>query len=131
MGDPVITNNQKSSLVINDPTYVDEIMTGGADVLLANTILARSTSTDLLVLFVKGGSTAGNGIPCCILIAPTTVPSGNITVRVLQSGVVRLDQIVIDADGDSSNIDGAVRDALRAKSIITKPVQELNILDNQ
>lgn len=131
MGDPVITNVQKSSLVIDDPTYVDELFTGGADVLLANTILARSTATDKLVLFVKGGSTAGNGIPCCILPTATTIGTPDQNVRVLQSGVVREDQLVIDADGDSSNVDGAVRDGLRDKSIIVKPVQELNILDNQ
>jgi hypothetical protein len=131
MGDPVITNNQKSSLVINDPTYVDEIFTGGADTLLANTILARDTGTLLLVLFVKGGSTTGNGIPCCILPTATVIGATDQNVRVLQSGVVREDQLVIDADGDSSNVDGAVRDQLRQLAIIVKPVQELNILDNQ
>ena len=52
-------------------------------------------------------------------------------VRPLVEGAVCKERLVIDADGDASNIDAAVLDELRDYSIVAVDVKELNILDNQ
>ena len=47
------------------------------------------------------------------------------------SGSVRAERLIIDADGDGSNVDAAVLDQLRDYSLVSIDVQELNTLDNQ
>ena len=47
------------------------------------------------------------------------------------TGSVRESKLIIDADGDNSNVDNAVIDELRDYSLVTIATQELNILDNQ
>jgi hypothetical protein len=94
--------------------------------------LARDSSTLKLVPFVKGGSTNGNGVPKAILTYPvTSTGAGDVPIRDMVSGSVRAGLLVIIADGDASNVDNAVLDQLRAYSLVSIDVQELNILDNQ
>lgn len=133
MGNITITNNDNGSIEIAYGIYKDELLTfAGAGTVIAGTILARDTSTLNLVPYVKGGTTNGNGIPCCLAtVAVEATGAGNVACRPLVSGEVNQDRLIIHADGDDSNVDAAILDELRARSIVAKPVSELNIQDNQ
>lgn len=133
MPDPTITNNDTGGVIFKDVEYRDDVITfAGADTFAAGTILARDSVSGKLVLFVKGGSTNENGIPKAVLTYPVTAAgSGDKTARVAIKGQFRKDKLIIDADGDDSNIDNAVRDQLRDYGLIAVDVSELNTLDNQ
>ena len=128
-----IENIDLGSVVYKDPEFRDDLLTfAGADTFVEGTILARDSVSGNLVPFVKGGVTNENGIPKAILTYDVTATgAGDISVRAMVSGTVRKERLVIDADGDASNVDNVVIDQLRDYSIVTADVQELNILDNQ
>ena len=129
----VTTNNDLGSVILEKGKFRDDLLTlAGADVIAEGTILARDSVSLKLVLFVKGGSTNENGIPKAVLTYPVTVTgAGDVTVRDMVSGSVRAERLIIDADGDASNIDAAVLDQLRDYALVSIDVSELNILDNQ
>lgn len=133
MSDPTITNIDIGNIFVRDIEIRDDILTfAGAGTVLEGTILARDSSTDKLIPFVKGGTTDDDGIPKAVISYPVTASgSVDVTVRVVVSGTVRKERLVIDADGDSSNIDSVVVDELRDYSITAIDVLELGILDNQ
>lgn len=128
-----ITNVDLGSVELENARFDQDILTfGGAGTVIEGTILARDSVSLKLVPFVKGGSTNENGIPKAVLTYDVEATgAGDVPVRAMLSGIVRLERLVIDADGDDSNIDQAVRDQLRDYNITSKSVQELNVLDNQ
>jgi len=132
MPDPVITNNDLGSVIVQDAEFKDELLTfAGADDLLEGTILARDSVSLKLVIFVKGGITNENGIPKAILTyAVSAAGAGDVAVRAGIAGSYRKERLVIDADGDDSNIDNAVIDQLRDYGLTPLNVDELNIPDN-
>lgn len=98
---------------------------------LKGTILARSTSTNKLVVYAKGGVTDGNGVPLTVLMSDLEVAAtGDFPVRCMTDGVVREDHLVISADGDASNIDHVERDGLRNFNIDVMKVTDCSVLDN-
>lgn len=105
----------------------DDLLTvAGAGTIKAGTILARDSSTQKLVPFVKGGSTNGNGIPVAVLTyAVEAEGSGDVPVRALFQGHVNRERLIINADGDGSNVDNIVCDELRSFSIIPQHVNQL------
>ena len=127
------TNIDNGVVLMDGGRHEDALLTlAGADSIAAGTILARDSSTLKYVLFVKGGSTNQNGIPKAVLLDPVvSTGAGDVAIRPLIQGVVRTDKLVIDANGDASAVDAAVRDQLRAYGIVCQSVGELNILDNQ
>lgn len=133
-GSTGITNNDLGSIVLGYDEYKDDTLTlaSNAGAIIPGTILARDSSSLKLVLFEKGGSTNENGIPKTVLTSTLTgTAAGDYPVRPLIAGNVRAEKLVIDADGDASNIDAAVLDQLRDYSITAIPVEELAVLDNQ
>ncbi len=128
-----VTNIDNRDLLLGGEKFQDELLTlAGADELKAGTILARSSATEKLVLFVKGGSTNENGIPKVVLpYAVSASGSGDVSVRVLVAGEVDASKLVIDADGDDSNIDAPVRDQLRSYGIVPVDLTDNSTLDNQ
>lgn len=128
-----ITNNDLSVVQGEGAKYQDELLTfAGAVTVLAGTILARDSVSLKMVPFVKGGSTNENGIPKAVLThAITSTGAGDLAVRPLVEGNVYDPLLVIDADGDASNIDNTVRDELRDYGILPVALRELNELDNQ
>lgn len=103
----------------------------GATDLAEGTILARDSVSGLLVDFVIGGSTNENGIPKAVITYDVAIAgAGDFPVRPLISGEVRLEKLVVVADGDSSNVDKVVQDQLRDYSIVTFTVNDLSELDN-
>jgi hypothetical protein len=128
-----VSNINNGSCVLEGPVSRDELLTfAGADSLAAGTILARDSVSLKLVVFVKGGSTNENGIPKAILTYPVSASgAGDVAIRAAIRGRFRKELLVIDADGDDSNIDGKVVDQLRSYGMVPVSVQELNIQDNQ
>jgi len=133
MPDPIITNNDSSELVLGDDFYKNDIFTaGGAATFKKGMILARDSVTGKLVVFVKGGVTQENDIPKTVLpFEVVAAGAGDITVRVFTTARLRKDKLVINADGDDSNVDAVVIDELRDYGIFSEDVTELNIPDNQ
>lgn len=79
-------------------------------------------------------STGAGGVqfPLAVLPDPATrEDAGNKAVRVVRKGRVNKNRLVIDADGDATNVNTAVVDALRAAGIIVENVKQLSVLDNQ
>ncbi len=113
--------------------YRDGILVATAKVYPRGTILAVDSVSLKYVPFVKGGSTNENGIPKAILGVEldATAGAGDFAVRPLVSATVNKNLLVIDADGDNSNIDLAVIDQLRDYTIIVEDVEELAAYDNQ
>ena len=133
MANLTITNNDLGNVILKDAQFRDELLTlAGADDIAEGTILARDSVSLKLVLYVKGGSTNENGIPKAVLTYDASIAgAGDLPVRAMESGEVRAERLIIDADGDASNIDNAVLDQLRDYKIIAVDVDELNIVDNQ
>lgn len=128
-----VTNNDLGGPIVDDAEFKDDTLTfAGADTFVAGTILARDSISLKLVLFVKGGVTNENGIPKAILTYDVTAAgAGDVAIRAGVAGKYRKEKLVIDADGDDSNIDAAVIDQLRDYGLVPLNVSELNIQDNQ
>jgi len=133
MGNLTITNIDTGNVVLRNAEFDDDTFTAaGAATLLAGTILARDSSTGKLVVFEKGGTTNENGIPKAVITYDVvSTGAGDYPVRVLTGGVVRKQRLVIDADGDDTNVDQVVKDQLRDYATISVEVDELLEYDNQ
>ena len=133
MANLTVNNIDLSSVVLGNPEFKDDLLTfTGAGTVIDGTILARDSVSLKLVPFVKGGVTNENGIPKTVLTFDVTaIGAGDEAVRSMISGEVRTEKLIIDADGDGSNIDNAVLDELRDFGITPVNVDELNIQDNQ
>lgn len=130
MSEPMVTTNiDLGSVEIKHGEFESDVLTlSGPDTILAGTILARDSSTEKLVKYVKGGSSNENGIPKAVLtyeVTSATAGAHDVPVRPLVKGVVNLNRLVIDADGDNSNIDAPVRDQLRSFGIVPQDVKQL------
>lgn len=132
MANPTITNVDTGSVALGDCTYESGLLTfAGADTFAAGTILARASNTQKWVLYVKGGSSNENGIPRAVLTyAVTKDGSGDLLVRPLVKGDVNKDRLIIDADGDGSNVDNSVVDDLKDHGIMAVSVAQLGQVDN-
>lgn len=133
MSNITVTNVDIGNVILKDGEFRDDLLTfAGAATVKEGTILARDSVSLKLVPFVKGGATNENGIPKAVLTYDVTATgAGDVAIRDMVSGSVRAQRLVIDADGDASNVDAAVLDQLRDYALVSIDVQELNILDNQ
>jgi len=98
------------------------------------TILARDSVSGNLVPFVTDGSTNENGIPKTVIsydVVNGTTSAVNQAVRVPVTAKVRAQRLIIQADGDNSNVTAAVKDQLRDFGIHPIAVDDESILDNQ
>ena len=133
MATVVKTTNDNGGVVApgyKEQTRPELVTFGGAATLLAGCILARDSVSLKMVPFVKGGSTNQNGTPKGVLLYPVTAAgAGDIMSDVLIFGGVRKERLVINADGNDTNIDGAVIDQLRAFGITPVTTQQLAVLD--
>lgn len=127
------TTNKTRGIVLWEPTFKDDTVTfAGADTFAAGTLLARDSVSLKLVLFVKGGTTNGNGTPKAVLTEELTATgAGDLPARPMIQGEVRTGDLIIDSDGDASNIDAAVLDQLRDFGIVGLSTTQLAQLDNQ
>lgn len=127
MANLTTTDIDNGDLELETSDYEDGVINfGGADTLVRGTILARDSSTLKFRLFVKGGSTNENGIPKAVLAHELVATgSGDLPCRAIVRGKVNVHRLVIDADGDDSNIDGPVRDKLRDYGVTPCDVTQL------
>lgn len=128
-----VTNVDLGNVILQDAKFRDELLTFGAGgTVKEGTILARDSVSGKLVPFVVGGATNENGIPKAILTYDVTATAaGDEAIRAGVAGGFRKERLVIDADGDASNITDAILDQLRDYGLVPVDVQELGILDNQ
>jgi len=128
-----INNIDNRLVAIGDNNYQTDVWAAsGAKTLAKGTILALSTANGKFIEFEKGGSTNGNGVPAAVLENEVSATgAGDVAIRPIISGLVNFEKLVIDADGDNSNIDNAVIFDLKSQSIVTIKTSELNELDNQ
>ncbi len=133
MTNEVTTNVDRGNVILAYGEFRDYTLSGtAADVIAEGTILAIHATNGNAIIFEKDGTTDGNGVPSVVMTYDVTIPSGGtIPIRACVGGVVRKERLIIDADNSASNVDNAVIDGLRARSIIPLDVFELQIQDNQ
>lgn len=128
-----ITTNETNGIRVWEPVHKNDVIAfAGAGTLLAGTILARDSVSLELVPFVKGGTTNENGIPKAVLgYELTAAGAGSLAARPIVGGRIRSADLVIDADGDASNVDAAVLDQLRDFGVTALSTAQLSNFDNQ
>jgi len=104
---------------------------GATDFVAGDKFAVAVVANGKLLPFAIGGA-AGVGVPSQILTYEVSAAgAGDVAIRSLVSGRVRREKLIIDADGDGSNITDAIIDQLRNFTVVSTSVTELNILDNQ
>ncbi len=132
MANMTITENRLIQPVLQNAKFRDDVITfAAAGTLAPGTILARDSVSLKLVPFVKGGTDNENGTPKAVLTYEVSATAaGDVPARVAVSGEFRKERLVIDADGDDSNIDAAVIDQLRDYDLVPLDVTDLSVADN-
>ena len=127
-----VTNVDLGSVELWNGVFQDEVFTAAsAKTFLEGTILARLTATGKLVVYEIGG-TGGAEIPLAVLNHDLVVAApGDVKIRPMLSGKVIKERLVVDADGDDSNITLAILDQMRDFTIVAQNVPDISILDNQ
>lgn len=127
MPNPTSTAVDQGFIALGDNEFRDEsVKFAGAATLLAGCIMARDTGDGTLVPFVIGGVAAGNGIPDSVLTEPLVATgAGNLPFRALISGRVNKSRLVVNADGNATNITGAIEATLRARNIVPVKVDQI------
>lgn len=131
-----ITNNDVGSVIHQSGVFSDDILVSLSGTypltVLAGTILARSASSGNLIIYLTGGTTFDDGIAKTVLTYDVEfLAAGGVPVRTMQSGIVNGNRLIIDADGDNSNVTTVLLEELRDYGIQTVDAVELNLLDNQ
>lgn len=104
---------------------------GATDFIVGDSFTLTTVADGKLVPYVVAGA-GGAQLPKAIVTFDVVAAgAGNEPIRAMITGVVRKERLIIDADGDGSNITDAILDLIRDFSLISVDVQELNILDNQ
>jgi hypothetical protein len=132
MADPTITNVDVGQIAIAVSDFEHHVWTaGGADELVAGTIVARLTSTGKWGIYAPAGTLGLEIARGVLTYNAVATGAGDVPVSVLVRGTVNQDRLIIDADGDGSNVDEAVIDDLNDHGILAKPVLQIAQLDNQ
>ena len=107
------------------------ITDGAADFVVGDTATLTVVADGKMVLFATAGA-GGAQIPKAVLTYEVTVTgAGNEPVRVMRKGKLNFNRLVIDADGDNSNVTSAILDQLQNYGLEVINVQDLSTLDNQ
>lgn len=113
-----MTTTTLSKVILSNLEPRAETLTATVKTYPVGTLLARDTSTLKLVPYVKGGTTNGNGIINSVLSAELVASaSQDYNVSVMIAGQVDKDLLIIDADGNASNVDAAIVDELAKMGI--------------
>lgn len=106
------------------------ITEGGTDFDAGDTFTMAVVGNGKMVPFVIGG-VAGAGIAQQVVTYDVVAAgAGDESIRPMKSGEVRKGKLIIDADGDGSNITAAILDQLNDNKITAVDVTERNIADN-
>jgi hypothetical protein len=98
---------------------------GTTDFALNDTFTLPVVADGKLVPYAIAGA-GGAQVPMAILTYDATLSSaGNLRVRVLVSGDVKKERLIIDADGNGSNVNASVIDAMQRARITVTSTQQL------
>ena len=105
---------------------------GATDFIVGDSFtLTVATGSNKYVPFAIAGA-GGAQIPKAVLTYDVTATgAGDVAIRAGIEGYVRIDKLIIDADGTGANITDAILDQLRDYGITPRTVSELNDFDNQ
>jgi len=104
---------------------------GATDFIVGDTFTLTVAAGGKMVPYSLTGA-GGAQVPSAILTYEVTAAgASDVAIRAGIAGSYRKGRLVIDADGDDSNVTAAVLDKLRSYGLVSIDVQELNILDNQ
>lgn len=132
MSNLTITNNDNGSVVIEEWGWQDDILVfAGAGTVVEGTILARSTVDSKMHVYDTAGINGLNIPKAVITYDVAATGAGDVPIRQLIAGKVKKERLVIDADGDDSNITKAILDELRDFVVVPQNVQDLSVLDFQ
>ncbi len=107
------------------------ITDGSTDFIVGDSFTLTVASDGKLVPYSLTG-VGGVQIPIAVIAYEVIATgSGNVAIRPIIAGEVRKDKLIIDADGDDSNVSSAVVDKLRDYGIIANDVTDISVLDNQ
>jgi len=107
------------------------ITDGSTDFIVGDSFTLTTVADGKIVPYSLTGV---GGVQVPIAVTPAEViatGSGNVAIRPIVAGVVRKDKLIIDADGDDSNVSTTVIDKLRDYGIIATDVDDISVLDNQ
>lgn len=130
MPNMTVTTSDLGSVVLRDCEFRDNTLALGAETVLEGTLLARNGTNGKLVPYATGGAD-GAGTPIAVITYEVSrETAGDLAIRACVKGSVRKQRLVIHADGDDSNINESVLDALRDYGIVAVDVQDLSALEN-
>ncbi len=120
-----------ASTIFEVAGMVFTVTDGATDFIVGDKFSLTVAADGNMVVFATDG-VGGAQTPKAILTYEiTSVGAGDEPIRPMIGGEVRANKLIIDADGDGSNITDAILDQIRDFSIVSTDVTELNILDNQ
>ena len=126
-----MTAGAGATTVIETGGLTATITDGATDFAVGDTFSLTTVADGNLVPFATDGA-GGAQVPKSIATYEVVATgAGNVAIRAAIAGKYRLQRLVIHADGDASNITGAVVDQLREYTLIPIDTQELGVLDNQ
>lgn len=106
------------------------ITDGSTDFAAGDTATLTVASLGKYVAF-SGTGAGGAQIASAVLTYPiTSAGSGDVAARVLISGTVNFNRLIIQADGNNTNVTTTVLDQLRAGGIFSQKVKQLALIDN-
>jgi len=118
-----------TTFVLAGLTFI--VTDGATDFVVGDKFSLTVAANGKMVPFAVDGK-GGAQVPKAVATyAITATGAGDVASRVMVSGDVRKERLIIDADGDGSNITASMLDQLRAARILAISVTELNDLDNQ
>jgi hypothetical protein len=129
--DLIMTAGAGASTVFDAAGLEFTVTDAGTDFIVGDSFTLTVAADGKVVPFATDGA-GGAQIPKLIVTFDVVAAgAGNEPIRAMVSGIVRKQRLIIDADGDGSNITDEILDLIRDFSLISIDVQELNILDNQ
>ncbi len=127
----LITDNTVPEFWLSDGVFRTEVFTApGADTFTKGLLLARLTASGKLVPY-KAAQSDGSEFPLALLAEELiTAGGGDTTLRVLLSGTVREDQLLVYTGGSPVAPDSEELSLLHDYGIIGLPDRELLRFDN-
>lgn len=107
------------------------ITDGTTDFIVGDKFALTVAADGKIVPFAIDGDGGAQNPKAILTYDVTATGAGDVAIRAGVAGAYRKERLIIDADGDGSNITDAILDQLRDYGLVPIDVQELNILDNQ
>ena len=128
-----MTNCETGNVILSNTQFEDGLLTfAGTGTVKSGTLLARDSVSGKFVPFVKGGTTNGNGVVKAIMTYDVTATGAvDKSIRPAIAGDFRKERLIIAADGNATNVDAAVLDAMRDYGLVAISVKQLAAYDNQ